>query len=130
MVPVSLCDIHTKDFGFPSPIPAWLDTASIFCLDHSSLLPPTVCFLSMFEFCQKLLVHLCRPSATLFWLLAHSHELFLSLEEVILENQQDAIMSIGCLISQSKDIPKIIFTLYVLNSEKRRRLVYFFLLLN
>jgi len=39
------------------------------------------------QFTQKLLVHPCRPPATFAWFPAHQGELFLSLENVILENQ-------------------------------------------
>lgn len=106
----SLCDILTKGCSFSNPTLARLDTFSIFFLDHLPLLPLTVCFIYMCAFCQKPLVHLCRSSLFGF--------LHIGLQQVILENQQDVIMSIWCLISWSKDIPKITFALYVLNSEE------------
>lgn len=46
-----------------------------------------------------------------------------------LENQEAVIMSMRCIIAQSKDILKIMFALLVLGTEERNRLDYFFNLL-
>lgn len=39
--------------GFPNPNPPFLDSVSMFLIGHLFLLPPLLCFLSMFEFYQN-----------------------------------------------------------------------------
>lgn len=61
-----------------------------------SSLPPLVLFLFPFKFCQEPFVHPCRLPATLVWLPALQHGPFLSLGEVVPENQPAADVSSIC----------------------------------
>jgi len=96
-----LVDLHIPQqiqvqmgFDFPSPIPACSDCVSIFLLGYLSLLASPVHFLFVFQFNQELLAYPCRlPAAfvrlpaTFVCLSAPGGGPFLSLEEVVLENQ-------------------------------------------
>lgn len=53
------------------------DSASIFLTDSLSLLPPSVYFLSVFQFCQELPVHPFKPPGIFAWLPACWDGLFL-----------------------------------------------------
>ena len=59
----------------------------MFLPSHLCLLPPLAPFLFVSEFCQELLAHQHRPSATFAGLPARQDEPFFSLEEVILKKQ-------------------------------------------
>lgn len=71
------------NFGFPNLTPACMGSVSV-------LLQPLVFFLFPFEFCQEPLVHPCRLPTSLAWLSALQDGPFLSMEEVVLENQPAA----------------------------------------
>ena len=49
------------DFTFPTFAPACSDSTSVFLPGYLSLLPPSVCFLFVFEFGQERLVHPRSP---------------------------------------------------------------------
>lgn len=84
---VALCDSpHSIPGGFWL-LPPSLHPFSVFILCDLTLLPPSVDFLFLFDCSHVLLVHPCRPSATSAWFPEQGDGLFLSLEEVILENQ-------------------------------------------
>ena len=55
-------------------MPVSFDRVSMFFSGHPTLLLVLVYFLFMSEFCQELLVHSCRPSATFAWLPVHGDE--------------------------------------------------------
>lgn len=57
--------------GYPNPIPASLNNASIFFLGHLSLLPPLILLLLNVWVNWEHLVHPSRPSATFAWFSAH-----------------------------------------------------------
>lgn len=70
-----------------SSIPACSDRVSIFLSGHLTLLPLPVPFPFIFQFSQELLAHPGRPPATFASFPAHQDGSFLSLEELILEDQ-------------------------------------------
>lgn len=70
-----------------SSIPACSDRVSIFLSGHLTLLLLPVPFPFIFQFSQELLAHPGRPPATFASFPAHPDGSFLSLEELILEDQ-------------------------------------------
>lgn len=72
--------IHLQvGFGFPDTVSAYLDNVSVF-LSYLSMLPPSVYFLSMSEFChEQQLIHQHKSPGTFAWLVVCWDGLFLEL---------------------------------------------------